>query len=275
MAVLSGEEEKADRFLIRALQRDPRWKTTQHLLSNLASKRIKGRRWGAAHRLLQGAVRVAPELEEAWLLLGNLAVRRGQQRKGERFYRRALKLRPGFHAARRNLIWVLRREGKVAEAVRLALGASKGKARNLLLLRLGEDLASSRNYFLLWAVARVLCQERAVPRRAYEMAGFALLHLGRAQKAVHHLKEALQRQPRRVYLYRWLVRAKLVLGDRSGALEALQQGLSLHPGHPFLLRLTRQVRQIALPPVSRPASRTTGQGREAKEGRPEKKRMRH
>lgn len=89
-------------------------------LSGAAEAQFRAGRFAEAIALCKTILTIRPNLPEVYNNIGSAYSQLGQADEAERAYRRALALRPGFIAARRNLSVLLEEAGRLTEARRLA-----------------------------------------------------------------------------------------------------------------------------------------------------------
>lgn len=98
--------------------------------SNLGAERIRAGDAVAARRELELAVRIDPELTDAWVNLGVARRRNGDSGGAERAYRRALEIDPETVSAYHNLAALLELHGRGEEAQSLLGLASRAGSRD-------------------------------------------------------------------------------------------------------------------------------------------------
>ncbi|MEM9408113.1 MAG: tetratricopeptide repeat protein [Acidobacteriota bacterium] len=98
--------------------------------SNLGTDALRIGDTAGAARWLEQAVKIDPDLPDAWVNLGVVHRRSGDPVAAERSYRRALEADPGASSAYNNLAALLRMQGKEAEASELLELAAVQNSRN-------------------------------------------------------------------------------------------------------------------------------------------------
>ena len=198
-----GRLDEAEAALRRALERDSNVAAFHHALGNVLQDRGKH-----AVRAYRRALRLQPQLAEAWNDLGTARYARGELEAAVECYQHAVRLRGDHAVAHANLGAVYRKIGLLREA-RRAL-------QRELLLRAKA------------ALARPFARRRLDLTSAGSLANLAQgqLEAGNARHATAIARRALELAPRDPAALCVLSAASLRLGQVDEALEAAQAGKS-------------------------------------------------
>lgn len=176
-----------------------------------------------AEELAARAAKAQPDGIDTLLLLGQLAVHRGDLGKALEHYERAGKLYPASLAALTGQAAVLGDLGRVAEMQKVIDRAAAVAPKDPAIVFLRARAAAARKD---WTGVRTILQPieaqigQADPLRV--IYGEALLRLGQAEQAIAQLQPVLRVRPGNVAAARLLAEAMLVRGDARGALAVIK-----------------------------------------------------
>jgi tetratricopeptide (TPR) repeat protein len=273
-ALESGDLETADARFALALEYSPRF---VEALTNLGLVELQRGNFARARQLLQRARRLNPDVAQPHHGLGLLAERENRRDEASEHYREALRIDPGFFAARANLARLLFEAGELEHALvelrRLVEAAPKEPLSHTLLaetlLRLGripeaesvigkarESLGDVPSLALLDARSHLrrgdfegaidLLAPWAHERSDYGAAALAWMAVaelasGRPRHAVAAAHRALSLDPQSPVATFALAKALDKLHDPAAA-RWLEHAQKLAPGQDFRLRAREQIR---------------------------------
>ncbi len=190
--------------------------------------RLQGR-FDAAEKALRAATRIEPAWPEAWVSLGRLALRRGEEEKAIEAFTTALRAAPDLPEAHEVLARLLPPERALRHARALATLRAERPEGHLLLGR--ASLALGRHEEALEALRRAA---KLAPRRAdaHEALGRALLALGRHEEARSAFQRALRIVPNHATALDGLAHALAALEAYEEAIETWRRAADAHPGDP-------------------------------------------
>lgn len=191
-----GRHAEAARLIERAIARDA-GRATFHL--NLALCLAALGQPTATHHL-RLAVKMQPDLTDAWFNLGVLYSRDQDNAAAIASYRKVLALAPSHLTALNNLGELLSRMGQYDEAARLLSHA----------LQLSPNFTDAQ-----YNLARLILDEQPA-------------------KASHLLNQVMQARPRWVDAYRLYAKAQAKNGEHAAALDTLTRALEIAPADPDL-----------------------------------------
>jgi tetratricopeptide (TPR) repeat protein len=177
--------------------------------SNRGAERIREGRNGEALVALDTAVRLAPELSDAWVNYGVALRRSGRSREAESAYRRALELDPAQLSAYQNLAALLDLQGR------------RDEARDLLAI---TDRGANRNPY------------------SYLVLGDLSLRRGRLDEAERFYRRALRLDPEQAESNAALGQWALSAGKPREARSWLKRAEKLDPANPRVGELSRQIK---------------------------------
>jgi tetratricopeptide (TPR) repeat protein len=180
--------------------------------SNLGAQRIRQGRGQEAHTLLETAVKLDPELADAWVNLGVAERRLGHEDLAEKDFRHALEANPKIVSAYNNLASLLERQGRQDEA------------RRLLEL---TDRRTNHNPF------------------SYLALGDLSLREGRLDEAEHYFRRAQRLDPGRAEPLAALGQWALAAGRPRDAQRWLERAEQIDPDEPRVGELARSLRQAS------------------------------
>ncbi len=160
----------------------------------------------------------------------------GRLTEAEAAYRHALDLNPDFAEAHHALAVLLQHQGRLEAALSgfekaIALKPSDAKSH----YRRAEILMGLRQYFPAAQALQQAINNDPAYVDAYEMLGRALFHLYRNDRAVEVYRAGLVHDRDNPMLYHGLGLSQIILGDRVGAAESLDNALRLAPDNPAIL----------------------------------------
>lgn len=177
--------------------------------SNRGAERIREGRTPEAVAVLDTAVRLDPELSDAWVNYGVALRRSNRAREAETAYRRALELDPGQVSAYQNLAALLELQGR------------GGEARDLLAV---TDRGANRNPYSYLALGDISLRE------------------GRLDEAERFYRRALRLDPQQAETSAALGLWALSAGKTREARAWLKKAEKLDPGNARVAQLARQLK---------------------------------
>jgi len=212
-------------------------------------------------------LRLEPERDDAWIMVGDIMMADGDAETARAAYARAQPSSPDYYIAQGKLAWSYDQEGDHETALKLARAAAAGGDRDAR-LTLADLLRANERYADSAALLTQLIKDQAKPDwRLYFGRAVALEKLGRWQESEADLQTALKLRPEEPELlnylgYSWIDRgvrlkeavamvekavaanprsgamvdslgwAYFKLGDYKGAVEKLEAAVELDAGDP-------------------------------------------
>jgi Flp pilus assembly protein TadD len=201
----------------------------------------------------QAAVRIAPNMSDAWADLGNCLQRNYQSELAESAYRHALSIEPGSQRALQGLgnLYLRRGELRKAEEIWSQGGLDRALARLYLLqgryreaqARLASQLAQSPDDEMLYRMAqaarsqsldpdlRCLLEPEPAPLSSWAEQGWRLLKQKESGKAATAFGRALAEVPQDVNAMSGMGMSLLALNRSTEAKPYFEQALTLDKDH--------------------------------------------
>ncbi len=189
----------------------------------------------AAAGLLRQAVSLQPNDADIRVAHGATAAAVGQLPEAEAAFRRAIELRPGLLAAHENLASVYSFQGRHAEAISAAQRAVTLGPRSysaLCVITQSMVALGRLEEAVSWANRAVSAAAPQPAHRAHEMAGHALMGMGRSDEAIEAYKRSVSPEPGFAVAYSNLGNALQQRARVEEGMIALEMAIKLDPNLP-------------------------------------------
>lgn len=174
------------------------------------------------------AQRLRPEWALPYLRAGHACLRLGAVADARTFFEQTLERSPRSAPARCGLAEVLLGEGDTAKALHIYEGVLEDMPQEVVALNNASCLRAENRDDLDRALRMALQAGEAEPASGsiLDTLGWISFRLGRFQDALVYLNAALRRTPDKGLFHYHLGRARLAVGDRGGAVQALRAALA-------------------------------------------------
>jgi tetratricopeptide (TPR) repeat protein len=232
LALLEGRGSEAVKRMAEMVERHPQ-NSGLLILQGVAYLGVKD--YQRAEASASRALSLDPKAPNAYTVLANAALARGNGEQGKAYLRKAIEARPGMAANYLALVAQYEREANWAEAKRVCEKAHQADPNSPIVAGALAHLYLERGGDVNLAVSLAQMVKQKMPNSpvASDTLGWAYYKLGSYNSAIVHLREAAQKEPGNALYHYHLGMAHLGAKEFGQAKAALRKALQTDPRFPY------------------------------------------